>query len=214
MDWTTYLITRSDYLAETTVDHLTMAAWVIGMAVSAGIVTGILIAKVPRLAKPVLNLASIIQTIPVLAMFALLMPFVGIGSKAGVLAVTLYSVLPIIQNTYTGIANVDPSFIDAGRGMGMTERDLLLKVELPLAIPVILAGIRTASVLAVAMVTLIALIGGSGLGKVIFRGITKVDNTEIMVGAILAASLALLADGILGLAEKKLRWDSVKRADG
>lgn len=214
MDWTAYLITRSDYLVETTVDHLTMAAWVIAMAVSAGIVTGILIAKLPRLARPVLNLASIIQTIPVLAMFALLMPFVGIGSKAGVLAVSLYSVLPIIQNTYTGIANVDPSFIDAGRGMGMTERDLLLKVELPLAMPVILAGIRTASVLAVAMVTLVALIGGSGLGKVIFRGITKVDNTEIMVGAILAAILAILADGILGLAEKKLRWDSAKRVSG
>ncbi|EGO65376.1 ABC transporter permease [Acetonema longum] len=214
MDWTTYLTTRSDYLVKTTVDHLTMAAWVIAMAVSAGIVTGIFIAKLSRLAKPVLNLASIIQTIPVLAMFALLMPFVGIGSKAGVIAVTLYSVLPIIQNTYTGITNVDPSFIDAGRGMGMTERDLLIKVELPLAMPVILAGIRTASVLAVAMITLVALIGGSGLGKVIFRGITKVDNTEIMVGAILAAILAILADGILGLAEKKLRWDSAKRVRG
>jgi osmoprotectant transport system permease protein len=172
-----------------------------------GIPLGILITRWPRLSKPVLGSANIIQTIPSLALFGFLLPMPWIGARSerlAILALTLYALLPLIRNTYAGIKGVDPSVLEAGRGMGMTNRQLLFQVELPLALGVIIAGVRVATVISVGLATIAAAIGGGGLGEYIFRGLAMVNNQLILAGAIPAAALALLADVSLGWLEKRL----------
>ena len=152
--------------------------------------------------------ANIIQTIPSLALFGFLLPVPWLGTSAdrlAILALTLYALLPIIRNTYTGIRGVDPAVVEAARGMGMTESQVLFQVELPLALSVILSGVRTAVVIAVGLATIAAAIGAGGLGEFIFRGLAMVDNRVILAGAIPAAILALLADFGVGRLEKSLR---------
>jgi osmoprotectant transport system permease protein len=160
------------------------------------------------LRQPILIIANILQTIPSLALFGLLIPvpFIGgIGATPAIVALTLYSFLPIIRNTYTGIINVDPAIREAGRGMGMTDRQLLLQVEIPLAMQVILAGVRVATVIAIGIATIAAAIGAGGLGELIFRGISVVNNDLILAGAVPAAVIALIADFAIGLLESKLK---------
>src|SRR5438477_1919681 len=156
---------------------------------------------------PVLGGANIIQTVPSLALFGFLLPVPWIGARSerlAILALTLYALLPLIRNTYAGIKGVDRSVVEAGRGMGMTDRQLLFQVELPLALGVIIAGVRVATVISVGLATIAAAIGAGGLGEYIFRGISMVDNEVILAGAIPAAVLALLADVTLGWLEKRL----------
>jgi osmoprotectant transport system permease protein len=193
---------------ELTLEHL----WLVGistlLAVLIGIPLGILIAHWPLLNKPVLTIANIIQTIPSLALFGFLLPVPWLGDRAerlAILALTLYALLPLIRNTYTGIRGVDPAVVEAGRGMGLTDLQLLLKVELPLALSVILSGVRVAVVISVGLATIAAAIGAGGLGELIFRGLAMVNNQLILAGAIPAAGLALLADFGLGWVEKRLR---------
>jgi osmoprotectant transport system permease protein len=158
------------------------------------------------LSRPVLAFANVVQTIPSLALFGILIPipFIGgIGARTAVAALLLYSLLPIIRNTFTGISGVDPAVREAGRGMGMTDAQLLWKVEIPLASGVILAGIRVATVIAVGVATIAAAVGAGGLGMFIFRGVSMVDNRVILAGAIPAAALALVADFALGAVEKR-----------
>lgn len=205
-----YILRRQGYVWQTAVDHIEMALWAILIAIIVGVLLGIIIAKYKSLARIIVGIVNIIQTIPALALFALLMPFLGIGSKAGITALTMYAILPILKNTFAGITGVEASLVETGRGIGMTEYQLLTKVQLPLAVPVIMAGIRTAAVIAVGMTTLVALIGGSGLGKIIYRGISRVDNNEIMAGAVLAAGMAIIADIVLGRLERRIRWDVPK----
>jgi osmoprotectant transport system permease protein len=162
----------------------------------------------PAWNKPVLGAANIIQTIPSLALFGFLLPVPWLGDRAdrlAILALTLYALLPVIRNTYTGIRGVDPAVIEAGRGMGMTPRQLLFQVELPLALSVILSGVRVAVVVSVGLATIAAAIGAGGLGEFIFRGLAMVNNQLILAGAIPAALLALTADFLLGWLEKRLR---------
>jgi len=154
----------------------------------------------------VLGLANVFQTIPSLALFGLLIPFFGIGAWTAVTALVVYALLPIVRNTYAGITGVDPAVREAGRGMGMTNGELLRYVELPLAAGVILAGVRVATVVSVGIATIAAAIGAGGLGVYIFRGVAMVDDTLILAGAVPAALLALLLDGLLGLAERRLVW--------
>jgi len=173
-----------------------------------GIPLGITIARWPKWNKPVLGFANIIQTIPSLALFGFLLPVPWLGARVdrlAILALTLYALLPIIRNTYTGIRGVEPSVVEAGRGMGMTDTQLLLQVELPLALSVILAGVRVAAVMSVGLATLAAAIGAGGLGEFIFRGLAMVNNQLILAGAIPAALLALSADLVLGWLERRLR---------
>jgi osmoprotectant transport system permease protein len=147
------------------------------------------------------------QTIPSLALFGLLLPVPWIGERADrltILALTLYALLPIIRNTYTGINGVDHAVVEAGRGMGMTDAQLLFRVQLPLALRVIIAGVRVATVISVGVATIAAAIGAGGLGEYIFRGLAMVNNQLILAGAIPAALLALLADLGLGIVEKSL----------
>jgi osmoprotectant transport system permease protein len=167
-----------------------------------------LIAHRTQLGRPVLTAANIIQTIPGIALFGFLLPVPWLGDSAerlAILALTLYALLPIIRNTYDGIRGVDPAVVEAGRGMGLTESQLLFQVELPLALSVIISGVRIAVVISVGLATIAAFIGAGGLGEFIFRGVAMVDNRVILAGAIPAAILALLADFGIGRIEKRLR---------
>jgi len=177
-----------------------------GLALLFGLPLGVLAAHHPTWRRPVLGLANVFQTIPSLALFGLLIPVFGIGAWTAVTALVIYALLPIIRNTYAGISGVDPAVREAGRGMGMTDGELLRLVELPLAAGVILAGVRVATVVSVGIATIAAAIGAGGLGVYIFRGVATVDDTLILAGAIPAALLALLADGLLGFLERRLVW--------
>ncbi len=176
------------------------------MAVVIGLPLGVLVSRRPAWRRPVLGLTNVFQTIPSLALFGLLIPFFGIGAWTAVTALVVYALLPIVRNTYAGITGVDPAVREAGRGMGMTNGELLRYVELPLAAGVILAGVRVATVVSVGIATIAAAIGAGGLGVYIFRGVATVDDTLILAGAVPAALLALLLDGLLGLAERRLVW--------
>jgi osmoprotectant transport system permease protein len=187
-----------------TIEHLYLTAIAVGAAVIVGIPTGIVLTRTNILIGPVMGSASVIQTIPSLALLGLMIPIFGIGFGAGVFVLILYALLPILRNTYTGISGVDKTVIEAGKGMGMTDRQLLFKVLLPLAVPVIMAGVRTATVITVGIATLVGLIGAGGLGILIFQGIAMVNSELILAGAIPAAILALIFDFILGKVEYKL----------
>ncbi len=177
------------------------------LAAGIGLPLGVLLTRQPRLAKPVIAFANIVQTVPSLALFGLLLPVPWLGenaSRLAILALTGYALLPILRNTYAGIGSVDSALIDVANALGMTSAQRLLKVELPLAASVILAGLRTATVTCVGVATIAAAIGAGGLGELIFRGVASVDNRLVLAGAIPAALLALSADTLLGIAEKRL----------
>jgi osmoprotectant transport system permease protein len=204
--WHFFLENHTEVL-ELTLEHLWMVGWSILFAVLIAIPLGILITRRPILNKPILGSANIIQTIPSLALFGFLLPAPWIGARAdrlAILALTLYALLPLIRNTYVGIKGVDLSVVEAGRGMGMTDSQLLWQVELPLALGVIIAGVRIATVTSVGLATIAAAIGAGGLGEYIFRGLAMVNNQVILAGAIPAAVMALLADVGLGWLEKRL----------
>jgi osmoprotectant transport system permease protein len=202
-----FILQNHGEVLELTLEHLWMVAASTLLAVLIGIPLGILITRKPGWDKPILGSANIIQTIPSLALFGFLLPVPWIGARSdrlAILALTLYALLPLIRNTYAGINGVDRSVVEAGRGMGMTDRQLLLQVELPLALGVIIAGVRVAAVISVGLATIAAAIGAGGLGEYIFRGLAMVNNQLILAGAIPAAGLALLADVTLGWVEKRL----------
>ncbi len=203
-----FILQNQRQVLELTLEHL----WLVGLstllAALIGIPLGIVISHRPRLDKAVLASANIIQTIPSLALFGFLLPVPWLGERAdrlAILALTLYALLPIIRNTYTGIRGVDPAVVEAGRGMGLTESQLLLQVKLPLSVSVILSGVRVAVVISVGLATIAAAIGAGGLGEFIFRGLAMVDDRVILAGAIPAAILALGADLALGWLERRLR---------
>jgi len=202
-----FIAQNHNEVLELTLEHLWMVGISTLLAVMVGIPLGILITRWPALNKPVLGSANIIQTVPSLALFGFLLPVPWIGARAdrlAILALTLYALLPLIRNTYAGIKGVDSAVIEAGRGMGMTDRQLLFQVQLPLALGVIIAGVRVATVISVGLATIAAAIGAGGLGEYIFRGLAMVNNQLILAGAVPAAALALLADVTLGWLEKRL----------
>jgi osmoprotectant transport system permease protein len=189
--------------------HVVLVAVSTSVAVAIGLPLGVLLTRRPAWRGPVLGVANVFQTIPSLALFGFLipLPFIGgIGARTAIVALVVYALLPIVRNTYTGIVGVDPAVREAGRGMGMTDRELLTMVELPLAAGVILAGIRVATVVSVGTATIAAAIGAGGLGVYIFRGVAMVNDVLILAGALPAALLALLADGLLGVVERRLAW--------
>ncbi|MDZ7994720.1 MAG: ABC transporter permease [Nostoc sp. EfeVER01] len=206
-----FLIKYAPEILQHTLEHLFLVGIAIGIAILVGIPLGILITRKTYLRQPILGIANILQTIPSLALFGLLIPVPiigGIGAVPAIVALTVYSLLPIIRNTYTGITSVDPAIREAGRGMGMTDRQLLLQVEIPLAMGVILAGVRVATVIAIGIATIAAAIGAGGLGVFIFRGISVVNDQLILAGAVPAAAIALLADFAIGWMENKLKIKS------
>ena len=204
-------------------EHLFLVVVSTGIAVLIGVPLGILLTRKPALSKPILGFANIMQTVPSLALFGFLIPLNiylfqfkivgGIGARTAIVALVLYSLLPIIRNTFTGISNVDPAIREAGRGMGMTDRQLLFQVELPLALGVILAGVRVATVICVGTATIAAAIDAGGLGRYIFRGLRANDNILILAGAVPAALIALGADLLLGFAERVIQTSGAVRVN-
>jgi osmoprotectant transport system permease protein len=195
-------------IARTTGEHLLIVAVSVGVAILLGVPLGIYCTRRLRAGRVMLRIVDIIQTIPSLALFGFLIPvpFIGgIGMRTAIVALVLYSLLPIVRNTFTGISGVDPSVREAGVALGLTPRQLLTQVELPLAMPTIVAGIRIATVVGIGLATIAAAIGGGGLGTFIFRGVAMVDTRLILAGALPAAGLAIAADVLLTLLERRLR---------
>ena len=199
-----YIINNADLILDKTIEHITLAGIAVALACAIGVPLGFAIANNAKLSKKTMNVANVIQTIPSLALFAFAMPILGIGAKPAIFALFLYALLPIIKNTLLGIHNVNPSIIEAARGMGMSKFQIMFKVEVPLAIAVIMGGVRIATVTGIGIATIAVLIGAGGLGQLIFQGIGMGNTEMILAGAIASALLALIADFILGMLEEKL----------
>ncbi|MGB9068239.1 MAG: ABC transporter permease [Candidatus Acidiferrales bacterium] len=199
---------HSGEILQGTLEHVWLVAATMALAIAIGVPLGVLVARRPWLSKPILGGANIAETIPSLALLGFLLPAPWLGDRAdrvAITALTLYALLPIIRNTAAGITGVDPAVREAARGMGMTPRQILFQVELPLSLSTVLAGIRVATVLTIGVATIAAAVGAGGLGEFIFRGLAMVNNRLILAGAIPAAALALLADFILSVLERRLR---------
>jgi osmoprotectant transport system permease protein len=205
-------INRKEDIIDATVQHLELSFVAVIIAILIAVPAGILLTRYQRLASPIIGLVSLFQTIPSLALLGFMIPLMGIGWTPSIVALTIYGLLPILRNTYTGIMNVDKSMIEAGVGMGMTNLQVLFKVELPLALSVIMAGIRTSTVMIIGVATLASLIGAGGLGDLIFRGIATVSPELILAGAIPAALLALIFDTLLEWLEKLVTPKGIKKA--
>ncbi len=193
---------RFDDLITATLTHMELVSMSMLLAICVAIPLGILITRVRSLANLVIGGAGMMQTIPSLAMLGFMIPLFGIGVKAAIAALFLYSLLPIVRNTYTGIKDVDKSIVEAAKGMGMTNWQILIKVELPLSVSVIMAGIRTAAIINIGTATLAAFIGAGGLGDFIFLGITRGIDALILLGAIPAAILAIILEFVLARVER------------
>lgn len=204
---------NAGYVWEQFYRHFLMSAYGVLFAAIIGIPLGILIARYQKLSPWVMSVANIIQTIPALAMLAVLMLVMGLGTNTVVFSLFLYSLLPIIKNTYTGIRNVDQALLESGKAMGMTKFQVLRMVELPLAMSVIMAGLRTALVITIGIATIGTFIGAGGLGDIIIRGTNATDGTAIILaGAIPTALMAVIADLVLGWIERKLSPDKSSKS--
>jgi osmoprotectant transport system permease protein len=197
-----YLWNRRARLLQLTLRHLLLVGWSLGIGILVAVPLGLLLERTRRAAEGVIRGVGLLQTIPSIALLAFMIPFLGIGVLPAVVALLLYSLFPIVRNTYTGVRDADAEAVSAARALGMTDRQLLTRVRLPLAAPVIMAGIRTAAVINVGTATLAAFIGAGGLGDPIVAGLALSDTTMVLSGAIPAALLALVVDGALALVEK------------
>ncbi len=205
--WTFFIEHYAEILGAT-LDHLGLVLIAILIAVSLSVPLGMYIVYHRVLRTFALGIASILQTIPSLALFGFLIPipFIGgIGKRTAIVALVLYALLPILRNTYVGLTGIDPAILESAEAMGMTQKQILFRVRFPLALSVILAGIRTATIITIGVATIAAAIGAGGLGTFIFRGVALVNDALLLAGAIPAALLAILADILLGLVERRLR---------
>jgi osmoprotectant transport system permease protein len=199
-----YLQRRSDKVLDLMLEHLWLVLVSIGIAVVISVIVGVIISYKSSLAISVLTVCQILMTIPSMAMLAFMVPLFGIGFTTGVVALILYSLLPIVRNTYTGIKEISPAIVESAVGMGMTEWRILMKIKIPLARPVIMAGIRTATVMIVGIAAIAAYVGSGGLGELIFQGISRSNEPMIIVGALGVSIIALAFDFILSWGERKL----------
>lgn len=204
------LIEKKDFFFDLLLEHLEISLISIIIAILFGCFVGILIGEFQKTAKPTLGLINFLYTIPSISMLGFLIPFSGVGNATAVIALTVYSLLPMVRNTYTGITNVDSAILEAAKGMGSTRIQVLFKIKLPLAMPVILSGIRNMVTMTIALAGIASFIGAGGLGVAIYRGITT-NNTEMtIVGSVLIALLALVMDFLIGFIEKRFGKHSVK----
>lgn len=201
--WETFT-SRSDFILEAFLQHMYLSFVALAVGTIIALPLGIFVARYRRFAEPIIGVTAILQTIPSLALFGFLVPLIGIGSKTALIALIIYALLPIVRNTYTGLTSADESIIDAGKGMGMTPQQILMKIELPIALPIIMAGIRTATVLTVGIATLATFVGAGGLGDVIYRGLQSYNNSLVLAGALPVALLAIIFDYLLKWVEKKV----------
>jgi osmoprotectant transport system permease protein len=206
-DWSFLAEHRGEILGAT-LDHITLVIIAMVIAILIGVPLGMFIVHRPAPRAIALGIASVFQTIPSLALFGFLIPipFIGgIGKRTAIVALVLYALLPILRNTYVGLTTINPAVLESAEAMGMTPAQILFQVRFPLALAIILAGIRTATIITIGVATIAAAIGAGGLGTFIFRGVALVSDSLILAGAIPAALLALLADFFLGFLERKLR---------
>lgn len=208
------LVTKKSEILSLLLEHIQLTIIAVLIAVIIGVPLGILITKNKKLANAVIGFANLTQAIPSLAILGFLIPVIGIGSAPAITMVVLYSMLPIIKNTYTGITNINPDMLEAAKGLGMTSGQTLKLIKIPLAMPVMMAGIRMAAVTAVGLMTIAAFVGAGGLGYLVFSGIQTVDNNLILFGAIPAAVLALAIDWITGKIEEATMPNGIKKSDG
>jgi osmoprotectant transport system permease protein len=209
-----FIVSRQGQIIDLIIEHIQLTVLAVLIAILIGIPLGILISRVKKLSAPVIGFANVIQAVPSLALLGFLIPLLGIGSKPAILMVFLYSLLPIIKNTYTGLMNINPDIIEASRGMGMTKSQILSMVQLPLALPIIMTGIRISAVTAVGLMTIAAFVGAGGLGYMVFSGVQTVNNNMILAGAIPACLLALFMDFLVGKIEKGVTPPGIRKADG
>jgi osmoprotectant transport system permease protein len=201
MNWYEFILRNRSEVLERSVEHIVLVCASMAISLAVGLPLGIALVSRAKLQRWVIGVANVVQTIPSLALFGFLIPVPwigGVGASTAIVALSLYALLPILRNTCTGIAGVDPAVIESARGMGMTPRQVLWQVQLPLAAPVLLAGIRVATAICIGVTTIAAAIGAGGLGVFIFRGLAMVNNQVILAGAIPAACLAIAADSGLG----------------
>lgn len=207
-DFWNYITANYQQIGNLLGEHLYLSIISVLIAIIIGIPLGILISREPKLSKTVIGTTNVIQAVPSLALLGFLIPFVGIGSAPAIVMVVLYSLLPIVKNTYTGLTNIDADILEAAKGIGLTKSQTMRKVQLPLAFPMIMAGIRISAVTAVGLMTIAAFVGAGGLGYLVFSGVQTVDNHMILAGAIPACILALMIDFIVGKLESSLSYTS------
>lgn len=206
-----YIAENYPLIMQKGMEHIELAGVAVLMATLVGVPVGFAIANNEKTANVVVGIANIIQTIPSLALFGFMLPLFGIGKTPAIIALFLYGLLPIIKNTLIGIRNVSPSIIEAARGMGMSKVQMLFKVQIPMAIPIIMGGVRIATVTGIGIATIAVLIGAGGLGQLIYRGISMYNKPMILSGAIFSALLAIIADFILGIFENKLTSKGLRK---
>lgn len=205
MNWYEFVVRNGNEIFVRSLEHIVLVAASMAISLAIGLPLGIALVRRARLQRYVIGTANVVQTIPSLALFGFLIPVPwigGIGASTAIVALSLYALLPILRNTCTGIAEVDPAVVESARAMGMTPRQVLWQVQLPLAAPVLLAGIRVATAICIGVTTIAAAIGAGGLGVFIFRGLAMVNNQVILAGAIPAAGLAIAADSGLGYLQR------------
>lgn len=214
MNFFEFLLKNKEQVFSLTIEHIKLTAIAVGLAILIGVPVGILISYVKRMNKPVLGVANVIQAIPSMALLGFAIPFLGIGTLPAIVMVILYSLLPIIKNTFTGIQSINPQTVEAAKGIGLTRMQILTKVQIPLALPVIMAGVRISAVTAVGLMTMAAFIGAGGLGFLVFSGIRTVNNSQILAGAVPACLLALFTDFLVGMVEKLVTPVSLQNTNG
>ena len=206
----TLLTERTDFFAGLLLEHLEISFLAIVIAILLGGLAGILISEFQRAAKPTLAVINFLYTIPSISMLGFLIPFSGVGNATAVIALTVYALLPMVRNTHTGMSNIDPAVLEAAKGMGSTRMQILFKIKLPLAMPVVMSGIRSMVTMTIALAGIASFIGAGGLGVAIYRGITTNNAAMTMTGSLLIALLALAVDFLLGFPEKRMQKRSAK----
>jgi len=207
MNWYEFMLRNRGEVLERLIEHIGLVGASMAISLAIGLPLGVALVRRVKLQRWVIGIANVVQTIPSLALFGFLIPVPwigGVGASTAIVALSLYAVLPILRNTCTGIAEVDPAVVESARGMGMTPQQVLWQVQLPLAAPVLLAGIRVATAICIGVTTIAAAIGAGGLGVFIFRGLAMVNNQVILAGAIPAAGLAIAADSGLGYFQRSI----------
>ncbi|KOF57234.1 MULTISPECIES: ABC transporter permease/substrate-binding protein [Clostridium] len=209
-----FILERKDQIFTLFLQHIELTIFAVLVSIIVGVPLGILITRVRKLSTPVIAVANIAQSIPSLALLGFLIPVFGIGSKPSIIMVVIYSLLPIIKNTYTGLINIDAPIIEAATGVGLTKSQILLKISIPLAMPIIMSGIRISAVTAVGLMTIAAFVGAGGLGYLVFSGVQTVNNYMILAGAIPACFLALFLDFIIGKVEEHVVPEGIRISKG
>ncbi len=204
MNFFEFLISRWPTILSLTLEHLFIVFIAMVISVTVGVAVGILITKNQMAARIVLNVTNILMTIPSLALFSLLIPVLGIGKIPAIVGLVAYTQLPIVRNVYTGIMTINPAILEAARGMGLTEKKIMRTIRIPLALPAMMSGIRTATVMGIGIGAIAGYIGAGGLGVYIFQGISRSSDQMVIVGAVLISVISILTDQFLGGVQRKL----------